>query len=328
MRAPKILGLSLAALMCCGGARSNAQDVATFPDRPIKLIVPTSAGAGVDTAARITAEAVEKHLGQRFIVENKPGASFRIATSFVAKSPPDGYTLLFTSPTPVAVLQHFVQKLDYDPVNDLRPVAIGIYQPVLLIVRPKLGVTSVDEFIAHAKANPGKIIFGIQGLGSEMHLSMKNFEKTAGISLTQLPYAGGSQAIVDLLGDRLDAMFLVIPPIRDHVETGALLALATLNAKRVAALPNIPTMAELGRPEMTNDLWFGYMAPGKTPDAIIGKLAAAFAKLQADVALVKRVAELGAELNIVGPAEFGRIIESDRTRYGRIVVDGNLAMQN
>jgi tripartite-type tricarboxylate transporter receptor subunit TctC len=309
------------------GAPAQAQQASDYPNRPIRLIVPVGPGAGLDTAARVSAEAVEKHLGQRIVVENKPGAGQRIGTAMAAKSPPDGYTLLFTTPTPIAVVQHFPQKLDYDPVNDFRPVSIAVYQPVMLIVRPSLGPKTVAEFVAYAKSNPGKISFGVQGLGGEMHLTLEHFKSLAGVSITPVPYNAANQAIVDLLADRLDAMFLVIPPIKGHVDGGKLLALATLNAKRVEPFPNVPAMAEIGMPAMTNALWFGYLAPSKTPQAVIDKLAAAFAKLQSDAALVKRVAEMGSQLNIVGPAEFGKIIEDDRRRYGRIVTEGNLAKQ-
>ena len=151
-----------------------------------------------------------------------------------------------------------------------------MFQPVLLVVRPTLGVKTVDEFVAYAKKNPGRLSFGIQGIGGEMHMSLEHFKKTAGMDVTAVPYNSGGQAIVDLLADRLDAMFLVVPPIKGHLEAGKLLALATLNAKRIAALPNIPTMAEVGRPEMTNAIWFGYLAPARTPDAVIGKLVKAF----------------------------------------------------
>ena len=325
--------MDLARILTCAAlvfwaAHAQAQDAGDYPNRPIRVIVPVGAGAGMDNAGRITAEAVEKHLGQRIVIENKPGAGSRIGAAMVAKAAPDGYTLLFTSPSAVVVAEHFPQKMDYEPARDFRPLVVGMFQPVLLIVRPSLGVKTVDEFVAYAKANPGKISFGVQGLGGEMHLSLEHFKKTAGMSITPVPYNAGAQAIVDLLADRLDAMFLVIPPIKQHVEAGKLLALATLNAKRVEALPNIPTMTELGRPEMTSAVWFGYLAPAKTPDAVIAKLAGAFAKLQSDIALAKRVTEMGAELNIVGPAGFGKIIENDRSRYGKIVAEGNLATQN
>jgi tripartite-type tricarboxylate transporter receptor subunit TctC len=236
--------------------------------------------------------------------------------------------LLFTPPAPIVASQFIPPKLDFDPEHDFRPVVIGMFQPVMLIVRPSLGVKSVDEFVAYAKQNPGKVSFGVQGIGGEMHLSLEHFKKTAGVDITHVPYNSGSQAIIDLLADRLDAMFLVIPPIKQHLESGKLLALATLNGTRVKVLPNVPTMAELGRPEMTNAIWFGYMAPAKTPDAIITKLVEAFQKPRADQALNDRVTTMGAELSLLGPAEFGKIIDDDRRRYGRIVAESNLGKQN
>ena len=326
--AVRIAEILACAVLTLAANHAAAQDAGDYPNRPIRVVVPVGAGAGMDNAARITAAAVEKHIGQALVIENKPGAGSRIGAAMVAKAAPDGYTLLFTSPSTMTVIEHFPQKMDFEPARDFRPVAIGLFQPVLLIVRPGLGVKTVDEFVANAKANPGKISFGVQGLGGEMHLSLELFKKTAGIGVTLVPYNAAAQAIVDLLADRLDAMFLVIPPIKQHIEAGKLLALAALSAKRVEAMPNIPTMTELGRPEMTNAVWFGYLAPSKTPDAIVNKLARAFAQLQSDAALTKRISEMGAELNIVGPAEFGKIIERDRRGYGKIVTEGNLATQN
>jgi len=329
MRIRKLLSHCMPPLLTlCLAASGQAQDAADYPNRPIKVIVPAAAGAGVDTAARLSAEAVEKHLGQRLIIENKPGAGLRIGAALAAKAPPDGYTLMFGPPAPVAVVEHFPQKIDYDPARDFAAVAIAVYQPALLIVRPKLGIKTVAEFIAYAKNNPGKISFGIQGIGNEMHLMLEVFKKEAGINVTAVPYNIVAQAFVDLLGDRLDAMFIVIPPIKGHLDSGRLLALATLHAKRVPLYPNVPTMSEVGLPKVTNSIWFGYLVPAKTPQHIIDKLARAFGKLQSDAALVKRVAEMGAELNIVGPAEFGKIIEADRARYGRIVAEGHLAKPN
>ena len=307
---------------------AHAEDAASYPSKPIRVIVPVGPGAGLDNAARISAEAVEKHIGQRLVMENKPGAGQRIATALAAKSPPDGYTLLFTTPTPIAVAPLFFPKLDYDPVRDFTPVSLAVYQQVMLIVRPGLGANTVAEFVAHAKSNPGKVSFGVQGLGGEMHLLLELMKKQADINVNVIPYNAAAQAIVDLLADRLDAMFLVIPPIKGHVEAGRLLALATLNAKRVATFPNVPTMAEAGLPAVTAAIWFGYLAPAQTPKPVIDKLAAAFAKLQSDAALDKRLAQQGAELTIVGPEEFGRIIAHDRSRYGKIFADSKLATIN
>jgi tripartite-type tricarboxylate transporter receptor subunit TctC len=317
------------ALLALGtSAPALAQD-ADYPNRPIRVIVPYGAGAGVDTAARITAEAAEKHLNQKFLIENKPGAGARLGAAMAANAAPDGYTLLFSPPAPIVVTEHFPQKMDYVPARDFRPVAVAVLQSAVLVVRPTLGVKSVDELIAYAKSNPGKLQFGVQGLGGEMHMSVELFKKTAGFSINPVLYNAAVHAIVDLLGDRLDAMFLVIPPIKGHLDTGKLLALATLNSRRISALPNVPTMAELGRSELTGTFWYGYLAPAKTPQLAIGRLAWAFQRLQDDSALRNRVAELGAELNIIGPAEFAKLIESDRARYGKIVAEGNLgATQN
>jgi tripartite-type tricarboxylate transporter receptor subunit TctC len=319
--------LLLSATSGFASMQAHAQGAGDFPNRPVRIVVPVGPGAGIDTAARITAAAAEPHLGGKFVIENKPGASQRLGASMVAKSAPDGYTLLFTSPAPIVVSQFFPPKLDFDPARDFQPLVIGMFQPVLLIVRPTLGVKSVDEFVAYAKKNPGKLSFGVQGIGGEMHLALEHFKKTAGVDITAVPYNSGAQAIVDLLADRLDAMFLVVPPIKGHIANGKLLALATLNAKRIKALSNVPTMAELGRPEMTSAIWFGYLAPSKTPKPVIDKLVKAFEPLRTDAALAKRVEEMGAELSIAGPAEFAKVIASDRTRYGKIVADGNLAKQ-
>jgi tripartite-type tricarboxylate transporter receptor subunit TctC len=313
------------ALLALGmSAPASAQD-ADYPNRPIRVIVPYGAGAGVDTAARITAEAAEKHLNQKFLIENKPGAGARLGAALAANAAPDGYTLLFSPPAPIVVTEHFPQKMDYLPARDFRPVAVAVLQSAVLVVRPTLGVKSVDELIAYAKNNPGKVQFGVQGLGGEMHLSVELFKKTGGFSINPVLYNAAVHAIVDLLGDRLDAMFLVIPPIKGHLDTGKLLAVATLSPTRISALPHVPTMAELGRPEMTGTFWYGYLAPARTPQLAIDRLAWAFQRLQDDGALRNRVAELGADLNIIGPAEFAKLIESDRARYGKIVAEGNLA---
>jgi tripartite-type tricarboxylate transporter receptor subunit TctC len=328
VRAIRRHSLWLFALLIAIIAPAHAEDAASYPSKPIRVIVPVGPGAGLDNAARISAEAVEKHIGQRLVMENKPGAGQRIAAALAAKSPPDGYTLLFTTPTPIAVAPLFFPKLDYDPVRDFAPVALAVYQPVMLIVRPGLGAKTVAEFVAHAKSNPGKVSFGVQGLGGEMHLLLELMKKQAGINVNVIPYNAAAQAIVDMLADRLDAMFLVIPPIKGHVEAGRLLALATLNAKRVATFPNVPTMTEAGLPAVTAAIWFGYLAPAQTPKPIIDKLGAAFAKLQSDAALDKRLAQQGAELTIVGPEEFGRIIAHDRSRYGKIFADSKLATIN
>jgi len=329
MSAHKLLWCSLAALLTLYPVVfSRAQDAPTYPTKPIRVIVRSGPGAGLDIAARLASQAMEKHLGQRLIIENKPGAGQRIGASLVAKSAPDGYTLLFTALTPITVTEHFPPKIDYDPARDFAPVAIVVRQPVLLIVRPSLPVKTVAEFVAFARNNPGKISFGVQGIGSEMHVMMEVLKKRAAIDVTPVPYNAAAQAIIDLLADRLDAMFLVIAPVKGHIDSGRLLALATLNGKRVPDFPNVPTMAELGLPEMTFSPWFGYLAPSGTPPVVISKLVDSVRALPSDAALAKRIAELGAELDIVGPHQFGAIVADERRRFGAIVAAGNLNRPN
>src|SRR3954467_6290805 len=185
-----LLGAALALL----AGLAQAQDALDYPNRPIRIIVPVAAGAGIDTAARVTATAAESHLGGKFVIENKPGASQRLGSSMVAKSAPDGHTLLFTSPSPIVVSQFFPPPMDFDPAQELRPLVIGMLQPVLLIVRPNLGVKTVDEFVALAKQNPGKLTFGVQGLFGEMRMTLEHFKKTAGMNVTHIPYNSGARS--------------------------------------------------------------------------------------------------------------------------------------
>jgi len=307
---------------------SHAQDAASYPSRPIRVIVPQPPGGGVDVSARIASEAVEKHLGQRLIIENKPGAGGRIGTAAAARATPDGYNLLFTPKTPITIFQHMKLKLEFDPERDFTPVAIVIRQPGLLITRPSLPAKTLVEFIALAKDNPGKLTFGIQGLGSEFHVAMEILNRAADIELRAIPYQGGSPAIVDLLADRLDAMFLVPAAIREHLANRRLNALATLNARRLVDFPDVPAMAEIGLAEVTSSSWFGYMAPSGTPPVFVEKFVEALRRLPSDAALAKRITDIGGELDVAGPAEFAAIIEAERRQYGKIVVESNIEGSN
>ncbi len=235
--------------------------------------MPQSPGGGTDVACRLIAEAAERLLGQRLIVENKPGAGGRIGAALVARSAPDGYTLLYTPKPPLTIQQHLTLKLDFDPGRDFAPVAITTWAPAFLIVRSSFPARTVQEFVAYAKQHPGTVTFGIQGIGAEFHVSLEVLRQRAGISVIAVPYAGGAPAIVDLLAGRLDAMILVPAAITEHVAAGRLVPLATLEAQRVPDYPNVPTVAEAGLPELTGSPWFGFVAPAATPRAIVDKLA-------------------------------------------------------
>jgi tripartite-type tricarboxylate transporter receptor subunit TctC len=303
-----------------------AQDA--FPSRPLRVVVPQSPGAGTDVGCRLVSEVAEKHLGQRIIIENKPGAGGRIGTAFVAKAAPDGYTLLYSPKSPITIFQHLSLKLDYDPSRDLTPVAIMTWAPGFLVVRKDFPAKNVREFVAYAKQNPGKVTFGIQGVGSEFHVTLEAFKQRAGLNIVAVPYAGGAPAIIDMLAGRLDAMFLVPVAVKQHIADGRLKMLGTLEAKRVPDFPDVPTMAESGLPEITSAAWFGFTAPAATPRPIIDKLASAFRKTQEDATLVKKLADLGYSLRVVGPTEAAAIFAKERAEYGEIAKGGRLDKAN
>jgi tripartite-type tricarboxylate transporter receptor subunit TctC len=316
-------------LLACGLATPlHAEDVASYPSKLIKVIVPQSPGGGTDVACRLIAEAAERHLGQRLVVENKPGAGGRIGAALVARSAPDGYTLLYTPKPPLTIHQHLTLKLDFDPERDFAPVAIMTWAPGFLIVRSSFPARSVQEFVAYARQNPGKVTFGIQGIGAEFHVSLELLRQRAGISLVAVPYAGGAPAIVDLLAGRLDAMILVPAATKEHIAAGRLVPLATLEAERVADFPDVPTVAEAGLPELTGSPWFGFVAPAATPRAIIDKLAGVFSRLQSDAALIKRLGDVGYRLKVAGPDESAAIIDRERREFGKIAAGGRLEKPN
>jgi len=322
----EIVATGLSAIV--GGAAFAPYGAAAQISGTAFIISGFPAGGIGDLISRPMAEKMRGSYATNVLVDSKVGAGGRLAAEFVKRSNPDGLTILQIPSSVMVLYPHIYKSLNYDPLADFAPVALIADIPQLVVVRVDLGVSSFRELLDYARKNPGKLSFGVQGLFGEMRMTLEHFKKTAGMSVTHVPYNSGAQAIIDLLSDRLDAMFLVIPPIKQHVQDGKLIALATLNATRVQAVPNIPTMAELGRPEMTSSIWFGYLAPAKTPDAIMNKLVQAFQALKSDQALKQRVIEMGAELTLTGPAEFGTLIDQDRRRYGKIVAEGNLATQN
>jgi tripartite-type tricarboxylate transporter receptor subunit TctC len=322
----RVLASALLLLGAAGAAQ--AQDTASYPSRPIKVIVGQSPGGGTDVSCRLISEAAEKLLGQTIVIENKPGAGGRIGAAQVAKSAPDGYTLLYTPKPPLTIMQHVNLKLDFDPERDFTPVAIMAWPPALLVVRASFPAKTVQEFMEYVKQNPGKVTFGIQGIGAEFHVSLELLRQRTGAKIVAVPYRGGAPAIVDLLADRLDAMILVPAAIKDHLAAGKLRALATLEPKRVPEYPDVPTFAEVGLPELTGSPWFGFVAPAATPPAIVSKLADAFAKLQSDAGLNKRLNDLGYTLRMEGPAASKAIIEKERQAFGKVAAGGRLDKPN
>src|SRR2546425_10629261 len=263
-----LLGLALAT---CVPAEGTAQ-TATYPDRPVKILVGFSAGGGIDVVARILAQKMSETLGQTVVVENRAGASGLIAAEAVAKSAPDGYTLMMGSQTTFAVAPTLYRKTSLDPSRDFAGIAMGGISPLALVVHPSLPAQSVNDVIAMAKAKPGAINFGSGGLGTTPHMAGELFELAAGVKIVHVAYRGEAPAINDLLGGQLHFIFANLSAVIGNVKAGTLRALAVTSARRAAAAPEVPTVAETALPGFEAATWFALVAPAGTPRDIVVRL--------------------------------------------------------
>ncbi|HBK44000.1 MULTISPECIES: tripartite tricarboxylate transporter substrate binding protein [unclassified Polynucleobacter] len=248
-----------------------AQSTANYPDKTIKIIVPYAPGAFNDAMARIFARKLQASMGQPVVVENKPGGGTVIGTDAAAKSAPDGYTLVVNG-FPLTVNQFLLAKLPYDTKKDLTPVILGGETPNVLLVREDSPFKTLQEFVAYAKANPGKLNYAASGAGTSQALSMEYLKSIAGIYVTQINYKGSAPMVTDLLGGHVDVMFDNFPNAMPHVKAGKMRALGITSAKRVASAPNIPTIAEQGYPGFDVSVWYGIFAPANVPAPILQKL--------------------------------------------------------
>ncbi|ONG47959.1 transcriptional initiation protein Tat [Pseudoroseomonas deserti] len=252
-----------------------AQDAATWPTRPIRIVVPFAAGGASDVSTRVLSQKLTELLGQSVVVENRPGAGGTTATDYVAKAPGDGYTFIMTSVSTTALALGLYSKLPYDPVKDLAPVAPAVLAPIGIAVRKDLGANTLQEFIALLKANPGKFTYGSAGNGSSGHISCVAFLQKTGTQAIHVPYRGSGPVFNDLLAGHVDFTADVPGLMKPHVETGALKALVMATEQRSSVLPQVPTSAEAGLPGYKAYSWFGLFAPPTTAPAVIDKLAKA-----------------------------------------------------
>src|SRR5712691_8415250 len=295
-------------------ASAHAQD---YPARPIRIVVPYPAGGSADLLPRIFAEKLGAKWGQAVLVENRPGAGGNIGAEFVYKAEPDGYTLFATAPGPLVVNQSLYRKLAFDPAQFV-PVSVMAAIPNVLLVNPRVPAKSVDELIAYARANPGKLNYGSQGNGTTSHLTAELFKSTAGVSITHVPYKGSAPAMAALLGGEIDLMFDNLGVTLPHVKSGGLRALAVASEKRVASLPEVPAMSEI-LSGFTSVAWFGIVAPPKTPAPIAEKLSAAVAEAIRQPDVAKRLAALSAEPVGDTPAGMAAFMRRDGERWKSVI---------
>jgi len=305
--------LASAALFC---AAALAQ---SWPSKPVRLIVPYPPGGTSDILARALAPGLEAAFGQPFVVENKAGATGNLGADFVAKSAPDGHTLLLADIGSLAIGPSVFAALPFDPVKDFAPVAMVAYSPHILAVHPSVPAANVKELVAYAKANPGKLNFAVSGIGGANHLAGIDFAQRTGIKWAYIPYKGGSQAIADLMGGQAQVMFNGMLATYPPVKEGRLKAIAISSAKRFSAAPNLPTVAESGVPGFETGSWQGIVAPARTPPEIVNKLHAAVMKILATPEMKDRLDKAGAEVRSMTPAHFGDFIASEKARWAKVV---------
>jgi tripartite-type tricarboxylate transporter receptor subunit TctC len=296
------------------------------PDRPIRIIVPFAPGGGVDIMACLISDFMSKDFGKPVIVENKPGAGTIVGTMAAASSAPDGYTLLLAS-TPLAINPSIYAKLPYDTFKAFTPVALIARSFDIVVVNPKLPFMSIQDVIAYAKANPGKLNFGSPGIGSSPHLAGEFFKSLAHVDMTHVPYKGSAPAITDLLGGQIQMIFSTVPAAASYVHGGQLRALAVTSARRSAAYPDLPTVAEAGVTGFVVEGWYGLSAPTGTAPDVVDLLNASVAKA-IRTGIFKTIETNEGLMFVPGtPEDFGRFVLEDATRWRNVVKTANIQAQ-
>ena len=306
--------LSLAAALPLAATASAAD----YPDRPIRVIVSVPAGGGVDTVTRIVTDKMRAALGQPLVVENKPGVSGSLAAEAVAMAEPDGYTLLASQPAPITTAPFLYKSLNYNPAQ-LIPVAVMSHVPNVVLVRQDFPAKTVPELIAYAKANPGKLNYASQGIGTTSHTTAELFQSITGTKLTHVPYKGTAPAINDLLAGNVDLMFNELATSLELHKSGRARILAVTVKDRVPSLPDIPTLDEVGVHGCISDTWHALTAPPKTPPAIVAKLNAAANTAMHDPGLIERFAALSIGPGGGTPAEASAFVKEETQRWGDVI---------
>jgi len=288
-----------------------------YPSRPVRIIVPSPPSGGTDIVARVLAAHFSSAFGQQFFVENKPGAGNLIGIEAAARAAPDGYTLLVSAST-IALNSVLYKKVPYDPVRDFAPITLAATAPNILVVNPKLPIKSVAELIAAAKAKPGALSYGTPGVGTSPHLCMELFKSMAGIDLQHVPYKGTAAAVMDVIGGQIEVAFATALTAKPLIDAGRLRALAVSGPRRVAALPDVPPVAEAGVPGYEAMQWYGLLAPAGTPAPVIERVHGEAMVALRSPEMKARLAADGAEPLGTTPAQFGAYIKRELDKWSRV----------
>ncbi len=326
MRAAMTLSRICGALLCLvanlgAGRAVAADDVADYPVRPIHIIVPFAPAGATDLAIRLLQAGFAQALGQQIVIDNRPGAAGNVGMEVAARAAPDGYTLFFGNVGTVSINPHFFPELTVVPERDFEPVSLASETPGILIASKNFPPNSLKEMIAYVKARPGKVNYASSGVSTLNTLEMESFRRTAGLEMTQVPYKGGAgPAIADLIGGHVDVMFVTVSAAVAHVKSGALKAYAVSTRERVALLPDVPTVLELGYPESVSSSWQGLFAVAGTPKPIVAKLHAALVQAMADSKVRELMLQGGMLPNTSrSPEDFKTYVAVDSAKWQRVV---------
>jgi len=305
-------------LGCWLGAMAGVAQPQSYPLKPIRVIVPAAAGGATDLTARLVGQKMAERLGQAVIVENRPGGNETIGADVVAKSAPDGYTVLLAPPAAIVILPH-LQKLPYSVEKDLAPVSLAVVTPLILVVHPALPAQSVKELIELAKARPGYLSYASAGSGGVQHLAAELLKTSTKIDIVHVPYKGAGPVMQDLIGGQVQMFFSGMPPAMPHIRSGKLRALAVTTTKRSSAAPEVPTMEEAGLPRFDISNWFGYFVPSATPRDVIGRLGAEINRALKEQDVREKLAGVGADALGTTPEELARFMRAESAKFAQLI---------
>jgi len=294
---------------------SHAQ---AWPTQPVKIVVPFSPGTGMDILARTVGPKLAEMWGQPVVVDNRPGASGNLGANLVAKSPPDGYTLVMGAST-LIINKTLYRDMPYDPIADLEPVGLAANASLLLVANPKLGITTAKDLIAQAKANPGKLVYGSPGIATPHHMAMELFKARAGVDIVHVPFSATGPAVTQLLGGEVPLMFLPVHVAITHVKAGKLVALAAGGSERHPLAPDVPTLAELGLRNANTDIWYALWAPARTPASIVNRIQSDLRKALAMPDVREALAKQGMQERDGTPAELRALMDKDFALWADVV---------
>ena len=315
---------AVAATLACAAA--HAADGQAYPSRPLRMVVPFAPGGGTDVIARYLATGMSESMGRQVVVDNRGGANGIIGTEIVARAPADGYTLLFVS-SPHSINPSLYPSLPYDTLRDFAPVSMAATSPYVLVTHPSVPASSIKELIALAKAKPDQITYGSGGNGSSAQLAAELFNQMAGVKLREIPYKGAGPALLAVISGESALVFGNALTVKPHIQAGRVRALGIASVKRSPSAPELPTIAESGLPGYRADAVLGVLAPARTPRAIIDRLNTEVHKVMRTPAAVDAMNRLGVDIELTTPQEFGRIIESELHRWGKVIRALNLKVK-